>query len=282
MKPISVLVLTKNEESDIEECIASVDGCDDVWILDSNSTDRTVDIAITRGARVVKRHFDGFASQRNFALREIAFKYPWVLILDADERVSNELMSEMIGFVRNAPITVVAARMSRRDYFMGQWLKHAQISPFFIRLIRPGQVTYEREVNEVLVANGDVVSLTGHLNHFPFSKGISHWISKHNTYSSMEALELLGRDAFKPTLGVALFDKDFNIRRFHQKAFFYRLPARPLVKFLYMFIVRRAFLDGPAGINYTLLQCIYEYLISLKARERLLAESRDIRNRAQL
>jgi hypothetical protein len=81
---------------------------------------------------------------------------------------------------------------------------------------------------------------------------------------------------------VALFDKDFNIRRFHQKAFFYRLPARPLVKFLYMFIVRRAFLDGPAGINYTLLQCIYEYLISLKARERLLAESRDIRNRAQL
>jgi hypothetical protein len=212
------------------------------------------------------RAFDGYASQRNAGL-QLPFRNEWVLLVDADERIPPELAAEMRQFASQATPAVAAARMRRRDYWWGRWLRHAQISPFFIRLIRRGRVHCEREVNEVMVVDGDIHELRHHFDHFPFSKGLDHWVAKHNLYSSMEA-ELIGRgQEAMPSWRVALFGRDFNRRRLHQKAIFYRLPARPLVKFLYLMLVRGALLDGAPGVRYAVLQSIYEYLIVLKTRE---------------
>ena len=266
---ISVLILTKNEEQDLPGCLDSVQWSDDIHVFDSLSTDRTTDIAKTRGAWVTQRPFDNYASQRNAALHTLPFKNPWVLILDADERIPASLHREMLRFVGAAPDKVTACRMRRRDFLGDTWLKHSQISPYYVRLVRPDGVRYEREVNEVLRVVGDVHDLAQPFDHFPFSKGMRHWLDKHNTYSTMEARCVLesrsgsARISFKH----ALFAKDFNERRAHQKAMFYRMPLRPVVKFLYVYLWRRGFLDGGAGFTYAALQSIYEYLIVLKTRE---------------
>lgn len=263
---ISVFILTKNEQQDLPGCLASVSWSDDIHVLDSESTDTTVGIAEDFGAKVTVRPFDGYASQRNFGL-QLPFQHSWILILDADERVPPALASEMGDFVSTAPQSVAAARMRRRDFWWGRWLKHAQISPFYVRLVRVGRAHYEREINEVLVIDGDIADLTQPFDHYPFSKGIKHWISKHNTYSCMEAGLIASGALIKPSWQVALFDTDFNERRVHQKAIFYALPARPLLKLIYMLLVRRAFLDGWPGVRYAILQAIYEYFIVLKTKE---------------
>ena len=118
--------------------------------LDSESTDATVALAEKAGAMVTLRPFDGYASQRNFGLK-LPYKHDWVLILDADERITPELAVEMQAFVATALLNVAGARMRRRDIWWGRWLKHAQISPFYVRLVRVGRAHYEREINEVLV-----------------------------------------------------------------------------------------------------------------------------------
>jgi glycosyltransferase involved in cell wall biosynthesis len=266
MNSISVLILTKNEEQDLLDCIKSVVCSDDIHVLDSESTDSTLKIAEDAGAKVTIRKFDGYASQRNFGLK-LPFKHDWLLILDADERITPELAAEMLEFVQTALLNVAGARMRRRDIWWGRWLKHAQISPFYVRLVRVGRAHYEREINEVLVVDGDIADLAQPFDHYPFSKGLDHWISKHNTYSSMEA-ELIAKGAFiKPSWRIALFGDDFGERRVHQKAIFYRLPARPFIKFIYMLVARHAFLDGWPGIRYAILQAIYEYFIVLKTKE---------------
>lgn len=267
--PVSVLILTKNESIDIESCIRSVSFSDDVHVLDSYSTDNTVALAERLGAKVTQRKFDGFSSQRNYGLRELEFKNEWLLILDADERVPVELQNELQSFLQGANSNVAAARIRRRDYWWDCWLKHAQISPFFIRLVRHKRVHYEREINEVLVVDGETQDLTTHFNHFPFSKGVRHWLEKHNQYSEMEAQLIATGSVLKPSWKIALLGRDFNERRVHQKAIFYRLPGRPFIKFLYMFVARRSFLDGWPGIRYTVLQCMYEYFIVLKTKEML-------------
>jgi len=266
MSAISVLILTKNEQLDLPGCLASVSWCDDVHILDSESTDQTREIANNAGAHITVRAFDGYASQRNAGLK-LSFKHQWVLILDADERITALLADEMAAFVETAPMHIAGARMRRRDIWWGRWLKHAQISPFYVRLVRVGRAHYEREINEVLVVDGDVADLTHAFDHYPFSKGLDHWIDKHNTYSRMEAQLVAKRTYMTPSWNTALFGRDFGERRVHQKAIFYGLPARPFIKFFYMLIVRRAFLDGWPGVRYSALQAIYEYFIVLKTKE---------------
>ncbi len=266
MSGVSVLILTKNEEQDLSDCLKSVEWSDDIHVLDSESTDETVKLAEKAGAIVTVRPFDGYASQRNFGLKR-SFKHDWLLILDADERITPELATEILAFVKTVPTKVAGARMRRRDIWWGRWLKHAQISPFYVRLVRVGRAHYEREINEVLVVEGDIADLAQPFDHYPFSKGLDHWIAKHNTYSRMEA-EVIAKGALiNPSWHIALFGDDFSERRVHQKAIFYRLPARPFIKFLYMLIARRAFLDGWPGVRYAILQAIYEYFIVLKTKE---------------
>ena len=266
MTGISILILTKNEESDLPGCLESVSWSDDVHVLDSISTDSTRQIAETKGARVTVRAFDGYASQRNFGL-QLPFKHPWVLTLDADERIPPALYLELKQFVCAALDSVAAVRLRRRDIWWGRWLKHAQISPLYVRLVRVGKAHYEREVNEVAVVDGAIEDAQEPFDHYPFSKGLGHWINKHNVYSQMEAQLIASRDVKKPSWRSAIFDDDFNERRGHQKAIFYRLPCRPLIKFFYMVFIRRSFMDGVAGVRYSILQSIYEYMIVLKVKE---------------
>lgn len=267
MSGVSVLILTKNEQQDLPGCLASVSWSDDVHVLDSFSNDETVVIAESAGAKVTQRKFDGYASQRNAGLR-LPFRHAWLLIVDADERIPVALRQELMAFVASADATVAAARMRRRDIWWGVWLRRSQISPLFVRLVRPHRVIYEREINEVLVVNGPIVDLREPFDHFPFSKGLDHWLTKHNAYSRMEADLIVSRSIASPSWASALFGSDFNERRVHQKAIFYRLPARPLIKLLYMLLWRRGLMDGVAGVRYALLQSIYEYMIVLKVKER--------------
>ena len=264
---ISVLILTKNEQQDLPGCLASVAWSDDIHVFDSHSTDATVAIAQAAGAKVTQRVFDNYAAHRNVSL-QLSFKYPWMLILDADERPTPGLAEEMRQAVLAATSETSGFRLRRRDFLFGTWLQHAQISPFYIRLVRPERSRYTRAINEVIEVDGPIAELRQPLDHFPFSKGIAHWVAKHNTYSTMEA-ELIHRQQGlrNPSLRTALRDPDFHTRRLHQKALFYKLPGRPVIKWLYMMFVRRAILDGYAGLTYATLQSFYEYLIVLKTKE---------------
>jgi len=265
--PISVLILTKNEEQDLPACLASVAWCDDIHVFDSHSTDATQQIARTAGAQLHTRVFDDYATHRNAAFA-LNFKHPWLFLLDADERPTPELSAGMQRVVLEAPANTAGFRLRRRDFLFGRWLKHAQISPYYIRLVRPERAKYTRTINEVLDVDGPIAHLLAPLDHFPFSKGIAHWIDKHNTYSTMEAELIVRRQGLEhPSLRAALTHADFHTRRLHQKALFYRMPARPLIKWLYMVFLRGAILDGASGIAYAALQSFYEYMIVVKTKE---------------
>ncbi len=169
---ISVLILTKDEEQDLPGCLDSVSWSDDIHVFDSESTDRTAHIARACGATVTTRAFDGYARQRNAALK-LPFRYPWVLVLDADERPTPELSSELQQIVRSAPEDVSAYRLRRRDFLWGTWLKHAQLTPFYVRLLRPERVHYTRDINEQLEVQGHIGELSAPLDHLAFSKGLA-------------------------------------------------------------------------------------------------------------
>jgi glycosyltransferase involved in cell wall biosynthesis len=265
---ISVLILTKNEERDLPGCLQSVAWSDDIHVFDSHSSDRTAAIAADFGARVTTRPFDNWAAHQNWGLRHIPFRYPWVFYLDADERVTPELAANLRQAVESNP-SAVAFRVQRRDFLLGTWLKHAQATPFYMRLFRPERMRYERLVNPVSLPDGPVGEVAGYLDHFPFSKGMGHWLDRHNSYSTFEARQIAGNRASQKPFSIrqAFAAKDFHERRFHQKELFYRLPARPLLKFALLYFAKRGFLDGRAGFTYAALQSFYEYMIVLKTRE---------------
>jgi glycosyltransferase involved in cell wall biosynthesis len=264
---VSILILTLNEETNIAACLKSLDWSDDIVVLDSLSSDRTVEIARAHGARVVERPFDNWSAHQNWAVRNIDFRHPWVLYLDADERCPEDLRDEVLRCA--TPQTEQAAfRIRRKDFYMGRWLRHAQLYPtWLVRLFRPGRISYERLVNPVATVDGPVGALEAHFLHYPFSHGLSHWVARHNRYSDVEAIEALKlREQASAPLS-DLLSRDPNLRRRALKDLFFRLPARPLVKFVYYFFWRRAFLDGRPGITYATLLVIYEYLIECKCRE---------------
>ncbi len=266
---ISVLILTRNEEQDLPGCLDSIAWSDDVHLFDSESTDRTREIAAAWGARVTVRPFDGYARQRNAAL-QLPFRHPWLLVLDADERPTAELSAEMQRVVQHAPAQIAGFRLRRRDFLWGTWLRHAQMTPFYVRLIRPERVHYTRDINEVVEVEGAIGELAAPLDHHAFSKGLSHWVAKHNVYSTKEAELLASGDAVQAaSWRQALTASNFHQRRVAQKAIFYKLPGRPLIKWAYMVFVRGAMLDGRAGLTYATLQAFYEYLIEIKCREML-------------
>ncbi len=144
------------------------------------------------------------------------------------------------------------------------------MTPFYVRLLRPERVHYSRDINEIVEVTGAIGELRAPLDHLAFSKGLSHWVAKHNGYSSKEA-ELLASGAAVQAASwrEALFASNFHERRVAQKAIFYKLPGRPLIKWMYMMFVRGAILDGRAGITYATLQAFYEYLIETKRNELL-------------
>lgn len=263
---ISVLILTLNEELDLPECLKSVSWSDDVVVFDSFSTDHTVKIAKESCARVFQRKFDNYAAQRNAALSEVQYKYPWVLLVDADERWPESLCSEMIEAIR-ADGKISLFHFRRKDMFMGKWLRRSTGYPTWTgRLLRPDSVRVEREINEEYHTDEEVGYLNGHFIHYPFNKGVANWFDRHNRYSSMEAISL-AREVGEKLRLLNLISQNPIVRRKAMKQLAYRLPFRPIIVFFYLYFFRLGFLDGVPGLIYCRLRAIYEYMIDLKVKE---------------
>ena len=264
---LAAVIITRNEAIDIAECVASCSFAEKVLVLDSHSTDDTVEIARSAGAEVVFREFTNYADQRNVALAHVA-DYDWVLMMDADERVPEDMALEIEQAIADAPQDIVLYRIRRRDFFFGKWLRRATGYPTWAgRLMRPTRVQFTRDINEELVAHGAAGLLQTHFHHFPFSKGISAWVERHNTYSTMEAVRL-SEERARPTGWQWGHFRDPAKRRRLIKQMFYRLPFRPWIMFLALYVLRGGFLDGWAGLQYCRLRAMYEYMIELKMAER--------------
>jgi len=273
---ISVLILTKNEELNIRECIQSVSWSDDVWVFDSISTDSTCQIASELCANVRQRVFDNYGAQRE-AARYLPYKYPWVLAIDADERPDRELVSELLSIANNADDKNVAYRVRRKDYFMGRWIRYSSLYPsWFIRFYRPNKIHYEpRAVHEYAEIDGPLGQLSHHLLHHSFSKGIEEWFAKHVRYAALEAAENVKvlEKADKRHGLTRVLSTDPVARRRALKQLSTRLPFRATLRFLYSYIMRRGFLDGVAGYRYAKMLAIYEQMIVLNLCEQTAKQS---------
>jgi glycosyltransferase involved in cell wall biosynthesis len=263
----AVLVLTKDEEVNIVDCLASIPAGVEKHVLDSLSADRTVELAKAGGALVHFRAFDNYAAQRNYGLHEIHYDTRWVLMLDADERLTPALHDEIERQLAAAGPRQTIFRVRRQDMFMGRWLRRSSGYPtWFGRLARVDAVRIERAINEEFVTDGEVGYLDAHLIHYPFNKGIAYWIERHNRYSTMEASTLV-QESSGQIRWRQLASGDPAVRRKWLKQIAYRLPGRPALIFLYLLIWRGGFLDGRAGFAFCSLRFMYECMINAKTQE---------------
>lgn len=251
---VSFCVMTYNEIRNIDNVLDFARSVsDDIFVVDSLSTDGTADRAKERGVRVVAREFDDYASQRNFALN-LPFVHDFVLFLDADEILDQEAVSEIASLSPDNEVDIYTFR--RKDIFMGKWLRFSSGYPTrFARLFRVGSCTVIRPINELYQCAGEVIGLKGHVIHDFMNNGIDWWFDRHNRYSSSEAA-LLVHGSSHPT-------ERFSFRAAVKHAV-YRMPCRSLIVFLIFYVFRGGFLDGRAGFIYAFMKFIYEQMISVK------------------
>jgi glycosyltransferase involved in cell wall biosynthesis len=263
---ISIFIITYNEEKDIEACLNSVRWSNDVVILDSFSDDNTLIIAKNfDNVRIFQRKFDNYASQRNYGLKNIDYLNEWVLIIDADETCTDKLRDELLSgkIHNNYDRTIVSYSLRRKTYFSNKWLKHnAMYNVWIDRLVKHKEVVFFGKIHEKIIYEGSSEKLLNDLNHYPFSKGIDHWISRRNKYSSLSAEhELLKGYNFKFK---DLFSKNPVKFRSSLNSIYRKLPLRWLIFFLYNFFIKMGFLDGLKGAHFILLETYYEFLIVCK------------------
>lgn len=264
---ISALILTFNEENILDDCLKALDFADEIIVYDSYSTDKTLEIAGKHSAIIHQRKFDNYSVQRNEALKAVSTKCDWVLMVDADEIVTKDLKKEILKITVQSNNPVTMYRVRRKDIFQDKWIKQSSGYPtWFPRLFKKGEVIVEREINEEYITSGDEGKLQGHLNHYPFNKGISWWFEKHNRYSQMEAFKLL-EELKEKIIYKNLFSINPVIRRKAQKRLIYKLPFRPLIIFIGLYILRGGVLNGSAGYNFCKLRKTYEWMIDLKVNE---------------
>lgn len=272
LPPVSIVILTLNEEANIAECIRScMWWCDDIHLLDSGSTDRTQEIAAAMGVTVHVNPFKSFGHQRNWAIDNIPCKHRWHFHLDADERFTPELVAEMLSEIgpdgNKSPHG--AYLVPNKIIFLGKWLKYSGGYPAYqVRLFKPMICRFidfghgQREQ-----CRGSVARLVQPYIHLSFSKGLVEWFTKHNKYSTRESDEgILVRAGSKPTLK-QFFGDDPVARRRTFKNFSYFLRGRSLWRFLYSYFYRLGFLDGFVGFHYCAMIAMYEFWIEIKIRE---------------
>src|SRR5262245_57199530 len=190
--PPSILILTKDEEVNIEACLKTCLFSDDIVVLDSYSTDRTLEIAQKfPNVRIVQRKFDTWSKHSNWALENIKFKHSWVYYSDADERITPEMQQEIVRRINDPAERFDAYRVEYKNMFMDTWIRWGGLyTVWIIRLFRPDKILYEdREVNAHPVVKGELGDLQEHFIHYSFNKGLVPWCHKHNSYSEMEAKE---------------------------------------------------------------------------------------------
>jgi glycosyltransferase involved in cell wall biosynthesis len=265
---VSIFVQTLNEEQNLPRCLQSLAWSDDIVVVDSISSDGTERIAKSYGCRFYQRPYDGRANNQNWAVENIEFKYPWVYYSDADEVVPAELRDEILEVTSDPGRPEVAYRLRFKNMLCGKWIKHSSLYPSWIpRLWRPERIRWKREANPVAIIDGPVGYLQNHFYHYSFSKGFYAWFEKHNKYSSHEAVETLKELNSGAIDWRGLVSSDPARRRVALKHLSFRAPARPLVNFVYRYLLRLGFWDGRAGLTYCTLQAIYEYMICCKVKE---------------
>jgi glycosyltransferase involved in cell wall biosynthesis len=264
----SIYILTHNEEVEIAACIESAQLSDDVVVVDSFSSDRTVEIASHYPVRVVQHAFESHGRQRTWMLQEVPVKHEWVYILEADERMTPALFEECRQAIQSQEY--IGYYVAERVMFMGQWIRFSTQYPRYqMRLFRRDKVFFtdyghtEREVCE-----GNTSFLKETYPHYTSGKGLSRWIDKHNRYSTDEAIETLYQlEKGSVNWWDLLWGQSEVERRRALKDLSLRLPFRPLIRFIYMYFFLGGILDGKAGFAWCTLQAFYEYLILLKVEE---------------
>jgi glycosyltransferase involved in cell wall biosynthesis len=271
--PVSVVIPTRNEERNLADCLDCLAFAAERIVFDSFSDDGTLAIAAAKGARVVQRAFDVFSAHKNWAIDNIGFAHGWILLVDADERVTPALAAEIAATVDRAdaaPGSAAGYYIARQNFFAGKWIRHCGMYPDWqLRLFRRGRARYEdRIVHEHMLVDGPVGKLKHHFVHQD-DKGIERYVDRHNVYSSLEAVEIhrlltgRARDTIQPNI----WRKGPPRRRALKNFAYRRLPLRAFCVFLYMYLGKLGFLDGRIGWRYCLLRAIYEYQIGLKLIE---------------
>lgn len=273
--PVSVVVLTLNEEVNIAECLRSCMWSDDVHVLDSGSQDRTTELAASMGAEVHHHPFESFGRQRNWAIDNIPMKHKWVFHLDADERFTPELVHEMAELLRDDP-PEVGFHVPNKLMFMGRWLRRAAGYPSYqVRLFHKERMRFiDHGHGQREHADGVFGKLNSPYLHYMFSKGMYDWLDKHNRYSSLEALQYVREGGRSPKLAKLLSREPVERRR-AWRVLSYRVPMWGAIRFLATLLVLGGILEGRAGWTYARLLALYEQMTAMKIRVLKAARRRD-------
>jgi len=263
---LTVIILTYNEEPNIPYALENVVGwAEDVFVLDSYSNDKTVEICEEKGAKVFFNKFEDFYKQRHHALTELPIKTEWVFFLDADEYIFDDTKSEISEKIKSDKFD--AYHMKRRFYWMGKWIKRGYYPTWLLRLGRTKCVEWDkRPINEHMICTtGKIGILDGDfVDHN--RKGLTEWIAKHNDYSTREAWELINKDVEKYNF----FGGQYERKRWLRKNIWAKMPPviRPFFYFCYRYFFRLGFLDGKEAFLYHFIHAyIYRTLIDFKYLE---------------
>ena len=261
--PVSVVVLTRNEEANIGRCLASVAWADQVVVVDSGSTDGTVPIALSAGADVVEQPWLGFSDQREFALRLSLLQHDWVYFVDADEWVSPQLAREVAGRLTAPSCAAFAQRF--RLVFQGNWIRHCGWygGSWIVRLVDRRYTKFDGNlVGERTHVDGPIQRLHHDIvdeDH----KGLAAWLRKHIRYAQLEAERRGKRTPLQQRLRALRSSERSRpmIRAVLKDVIFPSVPAKPLALFAYMYILRLGMLDGVAGLRFCFYHAWFEVTV---------------------
>lgn len=269
---VSVLLLTFNEAQNLPAILDHLAWCDDIVSVDSGSTDSSIALLEAHGVRILHRPFDNFAQQRNYGLEHGALKHEWVLHLDADEIVTPAFLDALAALEPGPAFE--AYNVPSKTIFFGRWLRHAGMYPTY--QVRLG---HRERLRFVQVGHGQREALPPErvgvfpepYLHYSFSHGLVPWLHKHVRYARDEAEEMV-RPAVSDaaTAGEASGGATGRRRRMKRLAGRLPLPLRPLLRFLYVYVLRGGFRDGQAGFRYAFMLAVYEGMIAVAGFERLM------------
>lgn len=267
---ISTIILTHNESGDIRRCITALAWCDDIHVVDSGSTDQTVAISRELGAAVVEHPFASFGDQRNWALDHCALKHEWVLFLDADEVSTPAFAGSLTNACAAAESTVAGFYCCWKMIWRGRWLKRCDSFPKWqFRVVRRGRARFADFGHGQ--KESDVQGSLGYLRepyeHYFMSKGLHHWVERHNRYSDQEALVRTAASSANRGIFDSLFSGASSERAKALRVIVSRMPGGPLLRFAWMYLVKLGCLEGSTGFAYCVLMSYYEFLIKQKMLE---------------
>ena len=250
--PISVVMLSLNESKNMNRvCLNLIDWADEIFLLDSYSSDNTIDIAMKYGLKVFQREFDGFGNQWNFALNNLPIKNPWTMKIDPDEIISDELKKNIGNIIKQNECEGI--EFYRRLWFIG---KPINVKQKITRIWKTGKCNFVGEkINEHPQVDGVIVKAKGYMEHFD-SYSLHHWIDKQNNYSSLEAIDLYNN--YKKVAFLDFFDN--KKRKNFIKKYFFKIPFRYSLLFFYNYFIKGACLSGTPGFIWSKLRCqVYKF-----------------------